>query len=330
MFVVYCFVFIACSSYGLICLVDSAELNFNAKSLNVNTYQCAANVSHRPLNFKLRRIEKWFPELAWPQLDSFDTGQYVTDRVSPKCKSALEQLVVSLKIKSKSALRVFDANAKVRPGFVSKAHQNDFGFVGQCPKNSHQHCFMEISWPLEPYDENVNHLKLVSNGTWIDKINLLYNTFSYESQALLVCLPRDCSSHDIESIGQRFAIASGLPLKFNLKCDYLSDDAIREISMIRTISVTILVLIGTLVIAATASRLISPNISILLSIVRCLDIFENSSKLLQISSDAKKQKLSFIHGYRFLYTFYSLFMHVLCVITVSSRYTHGMYTAGYH
>lgn len=278
----------------------------------------------KSLSSKLVQLERWIPKLVWPQVGALNTSTLTTSDLPTQCTRSLDQFIVGLHLQTKSALRVLDASGKFRPGFISKGQQGDFGSFQQCPSVTHRHCLVELSWPMPEYSDQLDHIDLPINGTWLDPLNKVYKVYYDQKSSLAVCFHHDCSSRDLDKIGYDYLSRHNIPLKFNIVCDSLNgSDVTGNAKTLKHICATILLSIAVVVCGGTIVRLLGGTKLRSDRVIACLDILDNGRKLVRQSNDVDSSKLVFLNGYRFSYGLAIIIGHMLTVGPIFSKVTHS-------
>lgn len=318
-------------SCALLCLSDaSLSANYNETHI-YNPRKSAAYELGNKVSFesKLRRVNVWFPQLAWPHIEPLNSLKQISANVSEQCRSTFHKTIISLTENGRSAIHVLDASAKFRPGFVSKGQQSDFGYFEQCPQASHQHYFIDVHWPLPNYDDRIDSIPLKSNGTWLTKLSQIHQIYYQESQVLMACLPSLCTTSEYNIIARDFLTTYKLPLRLDFNCDEADEDLIAQLIWLRYTCMAVLLLIAVVVIIATLIRHFQLSWSSR-PIIRCLDVVGNVSKVMSTSNRPEgSEKLDFLNSFRMLYSQASMHIHLFYSATSAVKYTNGIYELTY-
>lgn len=223
---------------------------------------------------------------------------------------------------------MFDATGRFASPFLSSSY-NDLGGYDQCLAVSvdnvqpftGKHCIARLNWPLPdrarftPLPKTIDLKGTDHQGTWLEVLASIYRGMYYDTHNIGVCYPSTCTTNDVQQV-----IDFGLKgMAMNVTIDRLCDQsmAAERWPLRSQISILIISIVTVLVIVATWTG--RPLDGFLIH----FDARSNTRKLFADSSDSNAHSLSWIHGYRVLYSTIILITHVCLVSGFWTPATHS-------
>lgn len=221
---------------------------------------------------------------------------------------------------------VFDASAKIRPGFLSGDFV-DFGHYGQCMSVSGHHCIVRARWPIPSDFDEVMKINLTATdlggNSFLEYHAEMYKLWYHEHQSLGICLPSSCSSLEITGVLRSYAKLSRLPIEFEANCESnewreeekFEQHPVKKLAAFVLVSIVTIVLVSTLLLRTVPSTM--PKCAIY------FDLVENGRKILIQGTDEDNKRLQFLNGIRFLYTLLTVSGHLYTAVGTNMPLTHS-------
>lgn len=191
-----------------------------------------------------------FERAFLPQYLDFQQDVLQSEAVSDDCKSDLYQALHSLRLRQNWAVKLFNSWGKFPPSGVTRGTLTDFGDYDQCLSISRpitsQYCLVDVSLPMPSMPQYHNYhqkvevlpekddqlpikpyapLRLLGqrNHTFYRHLEDISSIFYYVNLKVGVCLPKRCSTNDIQAVARKSMPCEGQLITLEIKyfCTFL-------------------------------------------------------------------------------------------------------------